>query len=62
MNCMGRGLLAFLVGVVVLIPLVIVAESIGIGSWGMTGIGFAVMLLISVVDREGFYGPPGDSR
>lgn len=37
MTCMGRGLLAFLVGVVVLIPLVIVAESIGIGSWGMTG-------------------------
>ncbi|MGI8660876.1 MAG: hypothetical protein ACR2LH_07580 [Thermoleophilaceae bacterium] len=59
---MGRGLLAFLVGVVVLIPLVIVAESIGIGSWGMTGIGFAVMLLISLIDREGFYGPPGDSQ
>jgi len=59
---MGRGLLAFLVGVVVLIPLVIVAESIGIGSWGMTGLGFVVMLLISLIDREGFYGPRGDSR
>ena len=62
MTCMGRGLLAFLVGVVVLIPLVIVAESIGIGSWGMTGLGFVVMLLISLIDREGFYGPRGDSR
>lgn len=62
MTSMRRGLLAFSIGVVVLIPLAVAGESIGIGSWGMTGIGFAVMLLISLIDREGFYGPRGDSR
>lgn len=28
----------------------------------MTGIGFGVMLLVSLIDREGSYGPRGDSR
>lgn len=57
MKPMRRTLLAFSVGVVLLVPIVIVAESAGVGSWGLTGLGIAVMLVISLLDREGFYGP-----
>lgn len=61
MTGMNRFLLACAVGVVLLVPLVIAAEALGIGSWGLTGIGIAVMLLNSLIDRERFYGP-GEPR
>jgi hypothetical protein len=56
MNGVSRTLLAYAVGVALLAPLTIVAESLEVGSWGRTGIVVAVMLLISLIDREGFYG------
>jgi hypothetical protein len=39
------------------LPAVVVAESLGVGSWGMTGITVAIALLVTLIDREGFYGP-----
>lgn len=60
MSAMPRLVLASLVGVAVLIPLAMIGEALDFGSWGMTGIGFAVMLLVSAIDREGFYGPRED--
>jgi hypothetical protein len=51
-----RTLIAFALGVTLLVPLVLVADDAGVGSWGLTGIGVAVMLLMSLVDRDWFYG------
>ena len=39
------------------LPALVVAESLGVGSWGITGIAVAIGLLVTLIDREGFYGP-----
>jgi hypothetical protein len=57
MSGVNRTLLAFAAIVPLSIPAVIVAESLGVGSWGWTGIAVAIALLVSLIDREGFYGP-----
>jgi hypothetical protein len=56
MNGVNRTLLAFAALVALGLPAFIVAESLGVGSWGMTGIGVVIMFLVSLIDREGFYG------
>jgi hypothetical protein len=56
MSDVNRTFLAFAALVVLLVPLVKVAKSLDVGSWGLTAIGVAVMLLVSLIDREGFYG------
>jgi hypothetical protein len=61
MSAVNRTLLAFAAIVPLTVPAVIVAESLEVGSWGMTGITVVIMFLVSLIDREGFYGPR-DSR
>jgi hypothetical protein len=55
-STVNRTFLAFALAALVF-PLGMVAESLGVGSWGGTAIVVAAMLLVSLVDREGFYGP-----
>jgi hypothetical protein len=57
MSGVKRTLLAYAVGIAVLLPAAAVGESLGVSGWGDTGIAVAVMFLISFIDREGFYGP-----
>jgi hypothetical protein len=57
MSRVNRTVLAFAALVPLTIPAAIVAESLEVGSWGMTGITVVIMFLVSLIDREGFYGP-----
>jgi hypothetical protein len=57
MTGVNRTLLAFAAIVPLGILGVIVAEALEVGSWGLTGITVVIMFLVSLIDREGFYGP-----
>ena len=56
MSSVNRTLLAF----AAILPLAAVAVLIGnaleLGSWGFTGLALVAGLLVTLVDREGFYG------
>jgi hypothetical protein len=56
---MGRvkTLLAFVVGAVLAVPLVLVGETLDFSGLAYLAGAAVVMLLASLVDREGFYGP-----
>lgn len=55
-------MIAFIVGVAIAIPVAALAELAGVGSWGLTAIGGVLMLLVSLLDRDGFYGADRPSR
>jgi hypothetical protein len=57
MSVMNRTVLAFVVGAAITVPVGVLADNVGVGSWGMTGIAVLLMFLVSLIDREGFYGP-----
>ena len=57
MNAMHRGLLAALVGVGLVVPLAIVGDAVGFSSLVWIAAILAVGFIVSLVDREGFYGP-----
>jgi hypothetical protein len=58
MSAVNRTILAF----AAILPLAVVAVSIGdvldLGSWGYTALAVFAGLLVSLIDREGFYGTP----
>lgn len=55
---MNRTLLALLVGVTLLVPVVAIGEALGFGSLAWSASIVAVVVVASLVDREGFYGTP----
>jgi hypothetical protein len=57
MTGVNRTALAFLVGIAIAVPVGVLAANAGVSSWGRTGIVLLLMLLVSLIDREGFYGP-----
>ncbi len=55
---MRRTALAFVVAAMLAVVGGIVGNTLGLGSWGFTGLAVIVGLLATLVDREGFYGTP----
>ncbi len=54
---MNRTLLAALVGLILVVPAGLAANSVGIdGGWPQTAVALLLGLIVSLVDREGFYG------
>ena len=58
MTSVNRTILAF----AAILPLtgvaVVIGNALGFGSWGFTGLAVVVGLLVTLLDREGFYGTP----
>ena len=55
---MNRTVLAAVVGVILTIPAALLAESLGIDDgWPLVGVALVIGFIVSLVDREGFYGP-----
>lgn len=61
---MNRTLLALLAGVALLVPVVAIGEALGFGSLAWIAAIMAIVVVVSLIDREGFYGPrpPGRTR
>jgi hypothetical protein len=57
-SSMNRTILAF----AAILPLagvsVVIGNALGLGSWGFTGLALVAGLLVTLLDREGFYGTP----
>jgi hypothetical protein len=56
-NFTHRTLLAFLVAFVLGVPSILIALQLGASGWGLTAATTPAMLIASLVDRDGFYGP-----
>ena len=58
MSSVNRTILAF----AAILPLagvaVVIGNALAFGSWGFTGLAVVVGLLVTLLDREGFYGTP----
>jgi hypothetical protein len=60
MSSVNRTILAF----AAILPLagvaVVIGNALGLdrGSWGFTGLALVAGLLVTLIDREGFYGTP----
>jgi hypothetical protein len=56
MRSVNRTILAF----IAILPLagvaVVLGNALGLGSWGFTGLALVALLLVTLLDREGFYG------
>jgi peptidoglycan/LPS O-acetylase OafA/YrhL len=52
-----RTLLAFVVGAVLTVPLVLIGETLDFGGLAYLAGLVVVLVLASLGDREGFYGP-----
>lgn len=57
MSPVSRFALAMLTAVLLAAPVAVLAEYADLGSWPTTGLGLIAVLLATLVDREGFYGP-----
>jgi hypothetical protein len=56
MNEMNRTILALGVGLLLCVPLALIGQALDFSDWAwMAGL-VVVMVLASLVDREGFYG------
>lgn len=58
MKTMNRTLLALLLGAALLVPVVAIGEALGFGTLAWIVAIVAVVVVASLVDREGFYGTP----
>ncbi len=60
MSGMNRTLLAALIGAALLVPVVAIGEAADFGSLAWIATIMGVLVVVSLIDREGFYGPrPG---
>ena len=57
MSAVNRTLLAFLALVPAMVAAAVVVEQLELSSWATTGVAVAFTLLVTLIDREGFYGP-----
>jgi hypothetical protein len=53
---MNRTLLAFVLLVALGAPLVLAGAAAGLEGWALFAVALPVVLLASLVDRDGFYG------
>ena len=58
MRAMNRTVLALLVGVALAIPVALIGEALGFGSLAWIAAVMAIVVVVSLIDREGFYGTP----
>jgi hypothetical protein len=56
MSSVNRTILAFAAIVPLAGVAVVIGNTLGLGSWGFTGLALVVGLLVTLLDREGFYG------
>ncbi len=56
MSPMNRTLLAFVLLVALGAPLVLAGAAAGLEGWALFAVALPVVLLASLVDRDGFYG------
>jgi len=56
MSSVNRTILAFAAIVPLAGVAVVIGKALGLGSWGFTGLALVVGLLVTLLDREGFYG------
>jgi hypothetical protein len=59
MSSVNRTILAFAAIVPLAGVAVVIGNALGLGSWGFTGLALVVGLLVTLLDREGFYGTRG---
>lgn len=57
MSTVNRPLVAALVGILLVIPIAIVGDAVGFGSLAWIVAILAIGFIVSLIDREGFYGP-----
>ncbi|MBA3359789.1 MAG: hypothetical protein H0U20_10080 [Thermoleophilaceae bacterium] len=55
-----RLLLCFAVFIATMVALHLAFDLERLGDWGYTGLGIAVGLLVTLLDRDGFYGPSSE--
>ena len=53
---MSRTVLAFAVAAVLAVVIGVVGTQLALGSWGFTALALVALLLVTLVDRAGFYG------
>jgi hypothetical protein len=62
MSSVNRTILAFMA----ILPLagvaVVIGNALGLGSWGFTGLALVALLLVTLLDRKGFYGTGSGRR
>jgi hypothetical protein len=56
MSNVNRTILAFAAILPVAGVAVVIGNALGLGSWGFTGLALVAGLLVTLLDREGFYG------
>ncbi len=62
MKSVNRTLLAMLIGAALVVPVVAIGEALGFGSIAWIAAIMAILVVVSLIDREGFYGPRRQSR
>ncbi len=58
---MNRTGLALLVAVVLAVPVALIGEALGFGSLAWIAAVLAILVVASLIDREGFYGTASQS-
>jgi hypothetical protein len=58
MSSVNRTILAFAAILPLAAVAVVIGNALGLGSWGFTGLALVTGLLVTLLDREGFYGTP----
>lgn len=56
MSSVNRTILAFAAILPLAVVTVAIGNALGAGSWGFTGLALVAGLLVTLLDREGFYG------
>ena len=56
MKAMNRTILAFVTLALLCVPMALIGQALDFSGWAWMGALVVVMVLASLVDREGFYG------
>jgi hypothetical protein len=56
MSSVNRTILAFAAILPLAVVAVVIGNALGLGSWGFTALATVALLLVTLLDREGFYG------
>jgi hypothetical protein len=56
MSSVNRTILAFAAILPLAAVAVVIGNALGLGSWGFTALAIVALLLVTLIDREGFYG------
>jgi hypothetical protein len=56
MSSVNRTILAFAAILPLAVVAVVIGNALGLGSWGFTALATVALLLVTLLDLEGFYG------